>query len=637
MADSSHTLGSLAQSAKAAPRSVVRSFNSASQSYNLVVSATGLIILLDATRAAPLDPKTLVLFTFLGCIGQLLPVRFYKNASVSMAMAVALAAILVGGPAYAIWANLGSGVVHYLTRVRPKHSPFYRAAVTTATLIISAWVGGQLYIGITGGLGLISAYTIFPLSVAALVYYLANTTIITQAIALEQRVDFWKLLKTNFQWLTLNVASLTAMGFGIAYIYSQLQLVGLVLFLIPVGMAWFSFQLYARSAEDIRLANEELQTAQTRIQDTNAELREANERLNVMYEVSRLLARSLRMGDTINAIMSAIQLMGFRQGMVIGPVNAPSPKEMYGRSTNSAWALLALMRGLEQTEKDLWQLTRTLSNATWFSEGQPRTLPLAKLSLDVDLDAPDSDQESWVTLIPVGADKERWGLVGIGSDAEPSPEQTKELLLFRSMVENALERALAHERAQRDALMDGRTGLFNHRAFQEALQRQWRDAAQRASYLSLLMIDINKFKEFNDQHGHQVGDQVLSIIANLLKKNVREGDFAYRYGGDELCVILPHTGLAKAIEIGTRIDQAIAGYSFLARRLNASPTEELYPIQLRVSIGVSSYPETTTQRQELIEQADQACYRAKKLGGGVAASVRQEPGTQSRPLIQIVR
>ena len=132
------------------------------------------------------------------------------------------------------------------------------------------------------------------------------------------------------------------------------------------------------------------------------------------------------------------------------------------------------------------------------------------------------------------------------------------------------------------------------------------------------MIDINKFKTLNDDYGHLVGDQVLQTIGQLLRENVRGTDIACRYGGDELCVLMPHTDRSRAMEVAARIDNVIRTYPFRVWK-EASARAEGTVLTLRVSIGVATFPESAGTRAGLVEQADRACYRAKALGGGVAA------------------
>ncbi len=632
-----------------APGTGMRGLSWTAGTYIAAVCVLGALVLLQLRPVPTQDTAGVLAFLILGGLAQLLPIRFYKNASVSMTMAVALAAVLAFGPMVAVCVNLGSGIVHYLTQIFAKKRPFYRSAVTTSTLMIAAWVAGNVYIMAGGrvGAGSTSFFSLLPLTVASFAYYAVNTVLITGAIALEQRSSFWELLRSNYQWLTVNIASLTPLGFGIAFTYQNVGITGLALFLLPIAMAWYSFQLYTRTTEDVRKANEELKEANqhvqqtneelveanARVQDANAELKEANERLNVMYEVSRSLVGSLHLEDTLNRIVAATKLMGFPAGFVAGPISERGVKILHWRANHPAYAQWVLTEPDRATETTLRKVIASLGREAWFVAGETRVLPSLELGLQTaDFQAVNSEQDplSMLALAPLlTRGPSRW-IVGVGSQNQPSPMETKELLIFRSMAESALEMALAHEQAERDALSDAGTGLFNHRYFQEALQHELQEATLQDYSLSFLMMDINKFKELNDVYGHLVGDQVLQIVAQLLRANVRETDIPCRYGGDEMCVLLPRTDWVKAIEVAGRIDRAIRTYPFRARRENSSAEGKVEELSLRVSIGVASFPESAQTRAGLVDEADRACYRAKTQGGGVvAANAQQEANSPS--------
>ena len=622
------------------------------RTYNLALYLLGAVTLLQLQTVPVRDVGGLVAFLIIGGLAQLLPVRFSKNASVSMTMAVALAAVLAFGPVFAVWVNLASGIVHYWTQIRPKRRPFYRSAVTTSTLMIAAWVAGNVYVGVGGevGPGSESFLSLLPLTAASLAYYAVNTVLITGAIALEQRRNLRELLKSNYQWLTVNVASMTPLGFGISFVYQKLGLTGMVLFLLPIGMAWYSFRLYARTTEDVRKANEDLKEASehvretneelveanARVQKANEELKEANERLNIMYEVSRSLVGALYLEDTLNRIVAATKLMGFPAGFVAGPISERGAKILHWRANHPAYAQWVLTEPDRATETTLRKIIAAVGREPWFTAGETRVLSSLELGLrTADYHVSDAGQDplSKLTLAPLLIrDQSKW-VVGVGSQKEPAPIDIKEFWIFRTIAESALEMALAHEQAERDALSDAGTGLYNHRYFQEALQRELEEAARQAYCLSFLMIDVNRFKELNDVYGHLAGDQVLQIVAQLLRANVRETDTPCRYGGDEMCVLLPRTDRARAVEIAERIDRAIRNYQFRARRENSSGEGQVEEVSLRVSIGVASFPESAQTRAGLVEQADRACYRAKTLKGGVATSDGHQ--RESRPTLDL--
>ena len=604
--------------------------------YIVSVCLIALFVLLQQLVLPIPDAIGLAIFFVLGGAAQRLPIRFHKNASISLSMALALAAILVLGPIYAVWIKISSGLVHYFTIVRPKKAPFYRSAVTTSTLVIAVWVAGQVYVAIGGkvGVGSDSYSSLPPLAVAGLIYYVINSVLVTEAMALEQRTSFWSLFRMNFKWLTVNVASLTLLGFGIALIYQTIGLAGLVLFLLPIVLAWYSFHLYSRSVEDVRKANEELKEANERVRKVNTELSETNERLSNMSEVSRSLVGLLHPEETFDHIIAATKLLNYPAGFVAGPVRDGEARILNWHATHPAYAQWFLVKPDNAIRTAFAEIVLSVVNEPWFLAGEVRVWSSAELRLKSknygDLTS-EEDQLSVLALIPLFVSGQPWGIIGVGSQNAPVPIEMKELAIFRALAESALEVALAHEQAERDALIDARTGLYNHRYFQEALERELRDAAARNSYLSFLMIDIDRFKEFNDLYGHLAGDQALQAVAQILRANIRSSDIACRYGGDEMCILMPLTDRPRAMEVAARIDDAVQNYRFRVRRRTGAREGEIEEPTLRVSIGVAAFPEAASTRASLIEQADRACYRAKALGGGVAAESGR-PEADSRPI-----
>ncbi|HUG30266.1 MAG TPA: EAL domain-containing protein [Candidatus Limnocylindria bacterium] len=161
-----------------------------------------------------------------------------------------------------------------------------------------------------------------------------------------------------------------------------------------------------------------------------------------------------------------------------------------------------------------------------------------------------------------------------------------------------------YESAREAALRDSLTGLGNHRAFQEAVARMVEGARRYGTAFSLVLIDIDEFKRINDTRGHAVGDQLLAEVGSLISSAVRHTDSAFRVGGDEFALLLPHTDVGGAI--------------VLARRLLAHGLEDRvhgeYRAPISFSAGVTSCPEFGTTRLEITAQADAALYRGKRTG-----------------------
>ena len=156
------------------------------------------------------------------------------------------------------------------------------------------------------------------------------------------------------------------------------------------------------------------------------------------------------------------------------------------------------------------------------------------------------------------------------------------------------------------ATTDGLTELYNHRYFQDTLKKQIDSSKRYEQKFSLIILDIDFFKKFNDQYGHQIGDEVLRTVSNILKKNTRTTDYVCRYGGEEMSIILPQTSKKEALINAQRICDAVANTP-----LKISNNKE---VNITISLGVSTFPENGESPQKLIEYADQALYNAKENG-----------------------
>ncbi len=170
----------------------------------------------------------------------------------------------------------------------------------------------------------------------------------------------------------------------------------------------------------------------------------------------------------------------------------------------------------------------------------------------------------------------------------------------------AIENARLYGEITSLAVTDGLTGLFNHRYFQTRLAEEV-DRVQRYRHpLSLIMLDIDSFKKFNDTYGHPLGDKVLKTIARLIKKNVRKVDVPCRYGGEEFSVILPETGIKECLLVAEKIRRSVEEMEFETGKNGPK-------VRMTISGGATEFQEGVS-KAELVQAADDALYRAKSKG-----------------------
>ena len=209
-------------------------------------------------------------------------------------------------------------------------------------------------------------------------------------------------------------------------------------------------------------------------------------------------------------------------------------------------------------------------------------------------------------LLPLESRGRVVGTFGLGSQRKNafSDKDLPLLTQLSKQISVAIENVKLYQQTKETSILDDVTSLFNFRYFHQALERELKLVARHKSRLSLLFIDLDKFKIINDTHGHLRGSKVLREVGFLLRAAIRETDIAARYGGDEFVVILPDTDYPQAKRLGERIRQLILRTTFLK--------EEGINARLGASIGLSTFPTEAPTKDELIHLADERMYRDKE-------------------------
>jgi diguanylate cyclase (GGDEF)-like protein len=187
-------------------------------------------------------------------------------------------------------------------------------------------------------------------------------------------------------------------------------------------------------------------------------------------------------------------------------------------------------------------------------------------------------------------------------------------------------RKVLEEKLSALAMTDALTGLWNRRDFDQSLIREWKRTAREKSQLSLLLLDIDHFKPFNDRYGHSVGDVCLCTIASVISDSVRASDIVCRWGGDEMAIILPATDEIGALRAAEKVRSAIQTLRFLTNKNSGDW------VSVTASIGVATtmpQPDgTITTPPNLLLAADKALYKAKREGQNrVATALLAAPAT----------
>lgn len=210
-------------------------------------------------------------------------------------------------------------------------------------------------------------------------------------------------------------------------------------------------------------------------------------------------------------------------------------------------------------------------------------------------------------------------MVGIAMEMREQNKKLEDRLTDAAGEISTLQRNI--ESIQADAMTDALTGVANRAAFDKALQAAMTATQKDGAPLCLMLADIDHFKKFNDQWGHQTGDQVLRLVAQVMKSSVRSRDELARYGGEEFAVIMPDASLESAAKLAETIRSAVESRHLRKRRTN----EDLGVITM--SIGVCAVEAGDTV-DTFIERADQRLYAAKEAGRNCVISKKRAPAAR---------
>jgi len=194
------------------------------------------------------------------------------------------------------------------------------------------------------------------------------------------------------------------------------------------------------------------------------------------------------------------------------------------------------------------------------------------------------------------------------------------LTLLANQTAIAIENGKLYRRAEQLAVTDDLTQVYNYRFLKMALRREVKRAARFAQNFSVLMVDVDNLKRYNDQNGHLRGSEVLRMVAQILVRDARSIDLVAKYGGDEFVIILPQTEREGARVLAERIKQSVETTAFPL----------VPPGVITVSLGLATYPQNGFTAGELLESADVALYGAKESGKNRVSAAAAEHGPVRR-------
>ena len=220
--------------------------------------------------------------------------------------------------------------------------------------------------------------------------------------------------------------------------------------------------------------------------------------------------------------------------------------------------------------------------------------------------------EGKVGLFALFSDKKVMGAVVAYSPVEKLSKKTTDYIKqLTNQASTTIQKAAVYAEILKYASFDALTNLNNRRQFEMRLGQEVATARRKKTDLSCIMIDIDHFKKVNDTYGHAVGDYVLSQVAKMITGTIREYDIASRYGGEEFCILLPHTKMDEAAIVAERLRKTVES---TVLDIQSVCEFECDNFNVTISMGVNEYEQDYTTNEQIYKNADKALYRAKKSG-----------------------
>ncbi len=378
-------------------------------------------------------------------------------------------------------------------------------------------------------------------------------------------------------------------------------------------------------------------------EDLLAQLAKARQELSTLFEISNAMHKTLALDEILYIILTGVTShsgLGFNRAVLlladapaqylegvmgIGPDNGEEARRIWGMIDGRRMDLDDLVNAYGHSRQALnrsafYNLVRSLRVpikdpeggilAKAFAEAMPFHIrkenrsqfpddPLLKIF----------DSEEFV-VVPLKARDACIGLIvadNIFTRRSITRDEIRVLTVFANQAGMAIENSKLYERTLVRAHKDALTCLWNHGYFQRVLEDELHVAKEQGAYLSIIMLDIDDFKNYNDTWGHQKGDEILVRLSSVFTESSRKIDWVCRYGGEEFTFILPRASRRDAYVIAERVRANVE-----KTQLSGEPD---HPIQrLTVSVGVASFPDDGNTNSELIKAADEALYEAKRQG-----------------------
>ena len=429
------------------------------------------------------------------------------------------------------------------------------------------YVGGQLVYKITFA-------NITPMAVFLLVYFMVNHLMVTMFLWPSFRTQTGNMWGSALKWDCLTYLFAAPIGILMSLIHEKTGLLGAILLFIPLLTLKYLFRLYI-----------------------NLEM--ANKELSALYEVAKNLGADLDLSNTLGLILSETKrVVNYHTGIIY-----------LWEEEDDLLVPTAIRSPFADQLKNIYYPVGDGLIGQVAKTNQPEVVYDSKKDSELRRMPGINQFLRSLMVIPLSVDNKLIGVVAVGKKEPYSfgPKQLQILSSLGGQAAVAMANSMLYKKIEKLAITDGLTKVYNHRYFYKRIEEEAERCKRYQSPFSLIMLDLDYFKKFNDKFGHRAGDLALSNVAGILKESTRTIDVVSRYGGEEFAVVLPETDTASAKMVAERICKAIHD-SYFEVACNQPP------VHVTVSIGVATSPYDATDTNELIELADKALYHSKETG-----------------------
>ncbi|HEY9900364.1 MAG TPA: diguanylate cyclase [Pantanalinema sp.] len=549
------------------------------KAYFFAVTVLGLGLaawmLADASQYAQLAHPMFLAFALLGVATELVGFPLPRGGRVTASFAFLFASLLMQGlfPTIVVIALIA--VASNLV-VQRRHWSLALFNLAQYTLSYGAAHLALVLGGYEASRDLLSPLTFGVLFAATLAQIAVNIALVNGYIALEKQVPLWQVLWEDDRYELLATLLLSPLSVTMVVLYQRAGLMGAALLVGPLLVTAVLWVLYLK------------------VRQSRRALEVANQELAILNQIAQRISSRIDLGESLVLIGNEIKRAVPHDACMIFLLDPSNHRLVRARTQAIA---------VEKTPDA--QLGQGLIGKA--AQGAA----IVRLDALQDLLSPGEDHLASyhsALIAPILAEDKRLGVIALFNHDDRAFDARSERLLgiIASYAAIAIQNAQLYQTTQQLAITDGLTAVYNRRYFQRQLDNEFRRAPRFGYPIALILLDVDHFKQFNDTHGHLLGDQVLRSMAQILKESVRETDVVARYGGEEFAVILPETTRDHALEVAERIRKNVAHHTFWGRGQT--------PVQVTVSIGVASRLAAETSAEAMIELSDQALYEAKRTG-----------------------